>query len=85
MVNLYMKLIAKFFLSGQSQNYGFSYQMYTYDLVVQNGWKRITYKLAKLSHLRLIGHSCVFYPTLKSLIVFGGYRVVTGRQVNEIK
>ena len=68
-----------YYFLGQSQDYGFSHQMYTFDLVLQNDWKRITYKLAKVSDLRLVGHSCVLYPALKSLVVFGGYRVVSAR------
>lgn len=63
---------------GQTQDYGFSSEMYMFNLV-QDVWRKISYNLAKISDLRLVGHSCVFYPPLKSLIVFGGYRAYDGR------
>ena len=67
------------FIVGQTQQYGFSHLMYTYDLALQNGWKTIIYNLAKVSDLRLVGHTCVYYSPLRSLLIFGGYKITSGR------
>ena len=56
------------------ENRNFSHQMFSYDLSNGSSWTSITYKLFKLSDLRLVGHSCVVYEELKSLIVYGGFR-----------
>ena len=51
--------------------------MYTFDLSHIGGWEKVIYKLAKTSDLRLVGHTSVYYPALKSLVIFGGFKQLT--------
>lgn len=61
------------FFVGHSDKDVLSNEMYTYDLSLIKGWEKVVYRLGKKSDLRLAGHSSVYYPTLRSLVVFGGF------------
>ena len=47
--------------------------MYSYSLSSQTGWVEVSYKRGNEHHLRMLGHSAVYYADMHSLIVFGGF------------
>ena len=47
--------------------------MYSYSLSSQTGWTRILYRSGNELHLRMLGHTAVYYADLHSLVVFGGF------------
>ncbi len=51
----------------------FSSAMYLYSLSSQTGWTKILYNRGNELHLRMLGHTTVYYADLRSLIVFGGF------------
>lgn len=61
-----------FSLTGRTNNDGFSSAMYWYSLADKNGWTKVSYKRGNQDHLRRLGHSAVYYPNMRSIIVFGG-------------
>ena len=47
--------------------------MYSYSLSSQTGWTKILYHFKNELHLRMLGHTAVYYADLHSLVVFGGF------------
>ena len=47
--------------------------MYSYSLSSQTGWTEVLYHFKNKLHLRMLGHTAVYYADLQSLVVFGGF------------
>lgn len=60
----------------------FASAMYSYSLSGQTGWVKISYKSGNEDHLRMFGHSAVYYADMRSIIVFGGF-VPEGARVSD--
>ena len=68
--------------TGHTTSDHFSSAMYSYSLSSQTGWEKISYKSGNEDHLRMIGHSTVYYADMRSIIVFGGF-VPKGARVSD--
>ncbi|XP_070550058.1 multiple epidermal growth factor-like domains protein 8 [Ptychodera flava] len=58
---------------GRSVNEHFTSNMYRIDLSLPLEWEKVTYAGGMQSDLKLSGHSLVFHPESRSLIVYGGF------------
>ena len=59
--------------TGRTTSDPFSSAMYSYSLSSQTGWTKILYNRGNELHLRMLGHTTVYYADLHSLVVFGGF------------
>lgn len=59
--------------TGRTTSDHFSSAMYSYSLSNQTGWEKISYKSGNEDHLRMFGHSAVYYAEMRSIIIFGGF------------
>ncbi|XP_078380393.1 multiple epidermal growth factor-like domains protein 8 isoform X1 [Oculina patagonica] len=62
-----------YIFGGRTMSDPFSSAMYSYSLSSQTGWTKILYNRGNELHLRMLGHTTVYYADLRSLIVFGGF------------
>ena len=69
--------------TGRTTSDHFSSAMYSYSLSSQTGWEKISYKSGNEDHLRMFGHSAVYYADMRSIIVFGGF-VPEGARVSDL-
>lgn len=58
---------------GRTTHGDFSSAMYRYDLTEGDEWEEVQVRGGKTADRRLVGHSTVYHPESKSLLVFGGF------------
>ncbi|XP_066023971.1 multiple epidermal growth factor-like domains protein 8 [Pocillopora verrucosa] len=72
-----------YIFGGRTLTDPFSSAMYSYSLPNQSGWKRISYRRGKEAHLRMLGHSAIYYADMRSLVIFGGFVPSMPRKSNQ--
>ncbi|XP_006821990.1 multiple epidermal growth factor-like domains protein 8 [Saccoglossus kowalevskii] len=65
---------------GRSESVNFMSKMYRYDFTNYH-WEEVNYRGGTISDLRVSGHSMVYHPESRSLIVFGGFKPRYSRRV----
>ncbi len=62
-----------YLFGGRTQNSEFLSSMYRFNLLSGDAWEEVVTHGGKEADRRLVGHSMVYHPESKSLLVFGGF------------
>lgn len=62
-----------YLFGGIESDESFSPQMFRINLQHGNTWERVTYRNSKSALHRVVGHSAVYHPETKSIMIYGGF------------